>query len=50
MDDNRAIFLFKDGAQAWPAKEFLIEQEKCESITIESKVYYGKYSNKKDEL
>ncbi|KAI4459775.1 mesoderm development candidate 2 [Holotrichia oblita] len=50
VDDNRAIFLFKDGAQAWPAKEFLIEQEKCESVTIESKVYYGKYSNKKDEL
>lgn len=50
VDDNRAIFLFKDGAQAWPAKEFLIGQEKCESVTIESKVYYGKYSNKKDEL
>ncbi|KRT78565.1 hypothetical protein AMK59_6688 [Oryctes borbonicus] len=50
VDDNRAIFLFKDGSQAWPAKEYLIEQEKCESVTIESKVYYGKYSNKKDEL
>ncbi|CAG9864992.1 unnamed protein product [Phyllotreta striolata] len=44
VDDNRAIFLFKDGSQAWTAKDYLIEQEKCESITIESKVYKGKHS------
>lgn len=50
VDDNRAIFLFKDGAQAWEAKEFLVQQEKCESVTIESKVYHGKHSGKKDEL
>ncbi|KAF5300503.1 hypothetical protein FQA39_LY02302, partial [Lamprigera yunnana] len=41
VDDNRAIFLFKDGSQAWVAKEFLIEQEKCESVTIEGQVYEG---------
>ncbi|KAJ3665019.1 hypothetical protein Zmor_000540 [Zophobas morio] len=51
VDDNRAIFLFKDGSQAWTAKEYLIEQEKCESVTIEGKVYPGKYSNNvKQEL
>ncbi|KAF5289225.1 hypothetical protein FQR65_LT00113 [Abscondita terminalis] len=53
VDDNRAIFMFKDGSQAWVAKEYLIEQEKCESVTIEGKEYVGKYSkNKKtsDEL
>ncbi|KAJ8953011.1 hypothetical protein NQ318_015373 [Aromia moschata] len=51
VDDNRAIFLFKDGAQAWTAKEYLVEQERCESVTIESKVYPGKYSSKtKEEL
>lgn len=43
VDDNRAIFLFKDGSQAWTAKEYLIEQEHCESVTIESKVYQGKH-------
>ncbi|KAL3266204.1 hypothetical protein HHI36_010387 [Cryptolaemus montrouzieri] len=37
VDDNRAIFLFKDGSQAWSAKEYLIDQEKCESVTIENK-------------
>jgi len=51
VDDNRAIFLFKDGSQAWIAKEHLVEQEKCESVMIESKVYPGKYSKRaSDEL
>ncbi|XP_044747702.1 LDLR chaperone boca [Coccinella septempunctata] len=51
VDDNRAIFLFKDGSQAWTAKEYLIDQEKCESVTIENKVYPGKYSKTaKEEL
>lgn len=50
VDDSRAIFMFKDGAQAWEAKDFLVEQELCESVTIENKVYNGKYSGKKDEL
>lgn len=53
IDDNRAIFMFKDGTQAWDAKDFLIEQEGCESVSIENKVYYGKGSINyvgKDEL
>lgn len=50
VDDDRAIFLFKDGAQAFTAKDFLVEQERCESVTIESKVYPGKYSTIKEEL
>lgn|ERR1712135_82667 len=41
VDDNRAIFMFRDGSQAWEAKNFLIEQERCESVTIENKVYPG---------
>ncbi|XP_028133896.1 LDLR chaperone boca [Diabrotica virgifera virgifera] len=49
VDDNRAIFLFKDGSQAWVAKDYLLEQEKCESMTIESKVYPGKYSKNVDK-
>lgn len=53
VDDQRAIFLFKDGSQAWEAKEYLTDQERCESITIESKVYPGKHAKQKrgsDEL
>lgn len=41
--DDRAIFMFKDGAQAWEAKEFLIQQKRCKDVTIENKVYPGKY-------
>ncbi|XP_023177784.2 LDLR chaperone boca [Drosophila hydei] len=48
VDDNRAIFLFKDGAQAWEAKDFLVEQERCKGVTIENKEYPGVHV--KDEL
>lgn len=52
VDDDRAIFMFKDGAQALDAKEYLVEQERCESITIENKVFKGKQheDGSKDEL
>jgi hypothetical protein len=50
IDDNRAIFMFKDGSQAWQAKDFLVEQERCESVTLENKVYDGNHSSKKEEL
>ncbi|KAL5292284.1 MESDC2 family protein [Megaselia abdita] len=56
VDDDRAIFMFKDGAQALDAKEYLVQQERCESVTIENKVFKGKHheaeteSDSKDEL
>ncbi|CRL03719.1 CLUMA_CG016323, isoform A [Clunio marinus] len=50
IDTNRAIFMFSEGAQSWAAKDFLIEQERCESVTLENKVYPGKFSSQKDEL
>jgi len=46
VDDNRAIFMFKDGSQAWEAKDFLIEQEGCKDVTIDNKVYEGKKAAK----
>ena len=42
VDDNRAIFMYKDGAQAWEAKNYLVEQDRCFSVTVENKVYPGK--------
>ena len=47
VDDNRAIFIFRDGSQAWDAKNLLIEQERCLSVTIENKVYPGVRSETK---
>jgi hypothetical protein len=52
ISDDRAIFMFKDGSQAWDAKDFFVEQPNCEQVMIENKPYYGKYSSNKpkDEL
>merc|ERR1712018_402940 len=44
LDDNRFIFMFKDGSIAWEAKDFLIEQEECLEVTVEQKTYHGKYT------
>lgn len=49
VDDNRAIFMFKDGAQAWDAKDFLIEQEGCKEVSIDNKVYDGAAKKKSQE-
>lgn len=35
--------MYKDGSQAWTAKDYLIEQQRCDTVTIDSKVYEGKY-------
>ncbi|CAG0919429.1 unnamed protein product [Notodromas monacha] len=51
VDDNRVIFLFKDGSQAWKAKDFLLTQEKCADVTIEGKTYPSPNEKKlNDEL
>lgn len=46
VDDDRAIFMFKDGSQAWDAKDFLVQQKRCKGVTIENKEYPGIYSKK----
>jgi len=38
VDEDRVIFMFKDGAAAWEAKDFLIEQERCLEVQIEQRV------------
>lgn len=48
IDDDRAIFMFKDGSQAWTAKEFLLEQDELKDVQLESQTYPGKKSNVKN--
>lgn len=48
VDDDRAIFMLKDGAYAWHIKEFLIKQERCLDVTIDNEVFPGKYAHKSD--
>jgi len=44
--DDRSLFMFKDGSQAWDAKDFLIEQERCKEVVLENKSYFGKRTEK----
>ncbi|KAG8224420.1 hypothetical protein J437_LFUL001370 [Ladona fulva] len=51
IDDNRAIFMFKDGSQAWDAKDFLVQQERLKEVVIENKSYPGiKSQNEEDNV
>ena len=36
--------MLKDGAVAWEVKDFLVQQDRCEEVTIEGKSYPGKAS------
>ncbi|XP_038209604.1 LDLR chaperone boca [Zerene cesonia] len=42
IDDDRAIFMFKDGSQAWTAKEYFLEQNELKNVQLESQTYEGK--------
>ncbi|CAK1551067.1 unnamed protein product [Leptosia nina] len=48
IDDDRAIFMFKDGSQAWTAKEYLLEQNELKNVQLESQTYDGKYPDVKN--
>merc|ERR1712038_1060487 len=45
IEDDRVMFLFHDGADAWEAKDFFVEQDRCEEVQLEQKTYHGKYAN-----
>ncbi|EPB79779.1 exocyst complex component Sec6 [Ancylostoma ceylanicum] len=50
IDDDRAIFMFNDGAQAFEAKDFLVKQIQVTEVTLEGQQYVGAGAAKKDEL
>ncbi len=41
IEDDRALFLFKDGSQAWEAKDFLLKQKEVLEVTLEGQVFPG---------
>lgn len=41
--------MFKDGAQAWEAKEYLLEQDELKDVQLESQTYLGKNPVKKNK-
>ncbi|WAR29499.1 MESD-like protein [Mya arenaria] len=42
VSENRVIFMLNNGAMAWEIKDFLVNQDRCEEVTIEGKSYPGK--------
>merc|ERR1719259_1485774 len=44
LEDTRVMFSFRDGAYAWEAKDFLIEQERVEDVQLEGQTYKGRYA------
>jgi len=44
VGSNRVLLMLKDGSQAWEVKDFLVQQDRCEVVTIEGKDYPGKGS------
>ncbi|VDL69964.1 unnamed protein product [Nippostrongylus brasiliensis] len=41
IDDDRAIFMFQDGSQAFEAKDVLLKQPEVTEITLEGQQYTG---------
>ncbi|CAI4232746.1 unnamed protein product [Auanema sp. JU1783] len=41
VDDDRVIFMFKDGAQAFEGKDYLLKQPHVREITLEGKQHAG---------
>ncbi|KAK6734822.1 hypothetical protein RB195_018171 [Necator americanus] len=50
IDDDRAIFQFSDGSQAFDAKDFLLKQIQVTEVTLEGQQYVGAGAAKKSEL
>jgi len=46
---DRVLFVLKDGSAAWDIKDFLVRQDRCESVTIEGKDYPGLGASKKEK-
>ena len=45
VGSNRVLLMLKDGSHAWAVKDFLVQQDRCEVVTIEGKDYPGKGSS-----
>ena len=48
IDESQAIFYLMDGAMAGEIKDFLIKQERCKEVTIDSQKYPGLHNPKEE--
>ncbi|CAF0737219.1 unnamed protein product [Rotaria sp. Silwood1] len=49
IDDNRILLVLSDGSQAFDVKDFLVQQDRCQEVTIDNKPYYGKGAKEDDK-
>merc|ERR1712002_1015312 len=49
IEDDRVMFMFRDGGYAWEAKDFLLDQERCEEVQLEQQTYKGKFAVNKEQ-
>ena len=42
VDDSRALFLLQDGSEAFEVKDLLVQEDRCQEVTIDNRPYYGK--------
>ncbi|KAI6230007.1 hypothetical protein M3Y99_01109100 [Aphelenchoides fujianensis] len=50
VDDDRILFLFKDGSRAWEGRDYILKQPECAEITLEGNTIPGAGSKKHTEL
>ena len=43
VEDDRAIFMVKDGSLVYEIKDFLVKQEKCLEVTIDNEKFDGQH-------
>lgn len=46
VETNRVIFMYKDGAQAFQANDFLLKQERCAEVSVSTVKKQSRESNK----
>ncbi|KAL3116152.1 hypothetical protein niasHT_002276 [Heterodera trifolii] len=42
VDDDRVLYMFSEGSQAWDARDFLLSQPECVEVVLEGKTMPGK--------
>jgi len=51
VEDDRILFLFRDGSRAWEGRDFLLKQPQCAEVTLEGSTSFGAGAKKlKSEL
>ncbi|KAI6237919.1 LDLR chaperone MESD [Aphelenchoides besseyi] len=50
VEDDRILFLFKDGSRAWEGRDYILKQPNCLDITLEGNTIPGAGSKKHTEL